>query len=307
MAGYSWDPFGIRSGFRASPQQQMVELGLERERMTNTLLRQEMEEGPKRQEMLRKMSMNYLNNWNKQLANSTGMFNKAAETISTAIADTKASIGVIDRTINNAVGEVNQSLSDYRQKYGGLETEAIDVAMEELGITRELGQQMAELSRPDVEGASARAKADVSAEGAAARQKMANDLIAMGIDPTSGTGQRMMRESLDTEAFGKVMAGNTARIAEKDRATRATATGLQYINPNETAGIATTIAAGDRQLLDQKNALTMAGINARTQLHGVQGSLANSMANVAGQNAQVAGQQGEFGAALFAEAIKPRV
>lgn len=284
----------------------MTKLSLERERLLNEQVKADMANKAKMAEL----AGQYLGSWNNMLTASNNMLNSAAQSISDlmkqSISGNSAQISDVWSRIDAAIGDVEKGVVDYQQKYGGLETEAINTAISQLGSQKALTAQMQDLARADTEGAATRAKADVASEASAARSKMADELIALGVDPTSGAGRAMMRQSMDSEALSKVLAGNKARIDEKGRATAATLGALQAINPGEAAGIASNIAQGKRELMSDKNKLLIAGtdaqnkaLDAQSRALSAKAGAASSLARIATAASDNAAQIGDFGAALL--------
>lgn len=276
----------------------MTKLSVEREGLLNEQLKADMAN----KAQLAKMAGQYLGSWNEMLGASNNMLNAAAQSITGLMKESASGSASAWARIDAAIDDIGKNVTEYQQKYGGLETEAINTAISELGAQRELTAQMKDLTKVDPEGAATRAKADVASESSAARSKMADELVALGVDPTSGAGRSMMRQSMDTEALGKVMAGNKARLDEKGRGVANTATALQAINPAETAGIATNIAQGKRELMGDKNKLLIAGTDAQNRELQSKGELASALARVAASTSANAAQVGDFGAALLGAA-----
>ena len=171
----------------------------------------------------------------------------------------QAKIAQIEMKMDAAIADLNKNIGTFQKTYGGLENTAIDTAIAQLGATKSLSLQLKDAASMDVEGAATRAKADMSSEATAAREKMADHLVSLGIDPTSGTGMAVMREMMGEEALGKVMAANTARIDEKNRAVAAGTAALNAIRPAESAGIALGIQGQRRDLMSDRNNMITEG------------------------------------------------
>jgi hypothetical protein len=181
--------------------------------------------------------------------------------------------------------------------YGGIKSDLLGSAQEDIGHRKNLTRQFMDLSRADYETVAGRAMADVAGASEAGRQAEAMRLQGLGIDPASGRYRSMMDESRSQEALNAAMAANTARIDEKERVAGLTAQGLSLIDP--TKSINTTAAIQDLQnsLLTQRSNLATTKAGLQSNLAQASGSLAAQTGNVAGGYAQtVAAPYGEMGA-----------
>lgn len=239
----------------------------------------------------------YLGKWNESLQKAEGMFSGALARVDEAgqlIDRAYENIGDIDKVAEDVTSEWTQFKSDFAP----IQEQLVGGASEAIGMRSQLRRSMMDLTRPDYEGAAGRAMADVAGASERGRKAEAMRLSGLGIDPASGRGRAAMVESRNTEALNSAMAGNAARLAEKDRIAGLTAQGLQLIDPNADISAATQIQNLSSNLLAQRSNMATTKAGLQTTLAGAKGNLATTSANIASSQARdVAGQYGDYGAA----------
>lgn len=94
-----------------------------------------------------------------------------------------------------------QRYNDADQLYGGLQQKVVDQAME--GV------------RPDLQGVSDRASADIATQYSGANESIMRNNMRMGINPNSGSYQTQLRSTALSEALAK--AGGITRARETER------------------------------------------------------------------------------------------
>jgi len=256
------------------------------------------------------MSKKYLGEWNKGLEDAGGMFNtaikemgSARDMVSGAYKDVTASLG--------SMGEdMKSEWESMKTEYSGIKGDLISGAREDMGNRSELTRQFMDLTKADYEGASGRAMADVAAQSEAGRQAEAMRMSGLGVDPTSGRSRSFMRTSRNDEALNKAMAGNTARLDEKDRISGLTAKGLELIDPTKNINAATGIQNLQNNLLTTRSNLSTNLADIQGRLAGQTGNLASQQGNLAGSFAQnVVAPKGEMGAAQLgvSQSTRPAV
>jgi hypothetical protein len=254
------------------------------------------------------MAQNYLKQWNTGLEKAGGLYNAAIGEI------TKASdmVGGAYKDVSESLGSMSQDIKNeyesMKSQWAGTKGQLQESASQDIGNRQQLTRQFMDLTRGDEEGAAGRAMADVGAQSEAGRQAEAMRLQGLGIDPTSGRARSLMRTSRSQEALGKVMAGNQARLAEKDRIAGLTATGLNLIDPTKSVNAATSIQNLENQMLASRSNLEVNRANIQGNLAGTTANLASQHGNLASGYAQnVVAPKGEMGAAQLgvSQATKP--
>jgi len=157
--------------------------------------------------------------------------------------------------IGGQVGKLNelgdlmtQEYKDYRTKWGETETQFMEQARLE-GQAR--GQAIGELqqyARPDYEGVTGRAAADVKGQSEIARQAAAREQMGYGVDPTSGKFGALTRRSYLDEARDTAISMNVARRGEKERAAGVSLDIAKTADPRISGNLALGIAQGGNQL-----------------------------------------------------------
>lgn len=238
----------------------------------------------------------YLGKWNESLTAAEGMYSGALARVDEAgklIDKAYENLGDIDKVSEDVAAEWNTFKSDF----SGIQKSLVGGAEEAIGQRGELRRSFMDLTKGDEEGAAGRAMADVAGVSERGRQAEAMRLSGMGIDPTSGRGRSAMVESRNTEALNAAMAGNRARIDERNRVAGLTAQGLQLIDPSKDISAASQIQNLSSNLLAQRSGMALTKAGLQTDLAGAKGNLATTTANIAsGQARDIAGQYGEFGA-----------
>jgi len=221
----------------------------------------------------------YMDEWRQNMADVKGMYSKAIDYIE------DPNFG----GFQDLEKSVQSDLEAFRGTFGGLKTEAVDVARQQLGIQRGLSEQYAELAKADYEGVSGRAMQDVAAQAELGRQAEARRLQSLGIDPTSGRYRSMMRKSRMQEALGKAQAGTQARFGEKARVTDITGKGLQLIDPSKASGIATGIERQGAEYQQMLSGIKTSGASARAQAAGAIAGIGTGLARAGEPYAEIGG------------------
>jgi hypothetical protein len=243
------------------------------------------------------MAADYLKQWNQGLDAAGGMYNTAIEEIGKA----QGMVGDAYKDVSSNLGSMSEDIKSewesMKTQWGGIQGDLIGSAKEDIANRGQLTRQFMDLAKSDEEGASGRAMADVAAQGEAGRQAEAMRLQGLGIDPASGRARSLMRTSRNQEALSKAMAGNQARLAEKDRVAGLTATGLNLIDPTKSANAASVIQNMSNDLLSARSNLEVNRANVQGNLAGTTANLASQRGNLATGFAQnVVAPKGEMGA-----------
>jgi hypothetical protein len=238
----------------------------------------------------------YLGKWNSMLDQSQGVF-------STAISELGKAGELIDRSYSS-LGDLDEIGSDiktewdtFKQDFGGTQKRFLDEAGQSLTDRGTLRRSFMDLAKGDYEGESSRAMTDVAGKAEQGRQAEAMRMQGLGIDPTSGRARTFMQESRDREGLSQVMAGNKARLEEKERVAGITAEGLSLIDPTKDLAAASQIQGMSANLLSQRSNLATTKAGLATDLARSRTDVGRSMTNVGANVADVGSQYGEFGAA----------
>lgn len=255
-----------------------------------------------------KMSKKYLDQWNAGLNKTEGMFNTAIKEMGSARDYVSGAYKDVTASLGSMGEDMKSEWESMKSEYGDIKGDLIGATKEDMTNRSELTRQFMGLTKADYEGASGRAMADVAAQSEAGRQAEAMRMSGLGVDPTSGRSRGFMRTSRNDEALNKAMAGNTARLDEKERISGLTAKGLELIDPTKNINAATKIQ-------DMQNNLLTTRSNLSTNLADIQSRLAGNTANLASQEgnlassyaASVVAPKGEMGAAQLgvSQATRP--
>ena len=254
------------------------------------------------------MAQDYLKQWNEGLAQSGNMYNAAIDELSKASTMVGDAYKDIDANLGSMSEDIKSEWENMKSQWGGIQSNLVGSAQSDLESRQQLTRQFMDLARSDEEGASSRAMVDVGSQAEAGRQAEAMRLQGLGIDPASGRARSLMRTSRNQEALDKAMAGNKARVAEKDRVAGLTATGLNLIDPTKSVNTAASIQNLSNNLLSARSNLEVNRANAAGNLAGVNANLAGQRGNLATGYAQnVVAPKGEMGAAQLgvSQASKP--
>ncbi len=239
-------------------------------------------------------SNQFLQQWQKYLGQSAGVYNQALQDYGQGFEYLKTAQGSAQQ-LGDLAGRVEQEYAGYREEFAPLQQEFTAAAGEELATRGRLRGQFEALATPDYEGVAGRAIAGVAQQSEQMRGAEARRMQAMGVDPTSGRGMAVGRGMAGQEALGRAWAGTQARMGEKQRVAGMTQAGLSLIDPSRTAGTALNIRQGANQLLGLSGELM--GTSARTQagLAQTAGQLAGGVAGVGrGLATDIAGQYGDI-------------
>ena len=232
--------------------------GIEMEQMQMDMMRREMELGEAQAasqmaaaKSAAPLAKQYMNQWNKALSSTQGMFNKAMQGVDKGWAAIK---DMQDNKVDfsKITADLESEWNNVKDKFGGLSDQAIEMAGEEMTQRRTLGKQLTSLAQPDYEGAAGRAMADVTGQAEKGRQSEQRRMASLGIDPTSGRSRSAMNTIQGQETLAKATAATAARRGEKERVSGATERAMQLIDPSKTAGVATDIQNLKGQLLGQR-------------------------------------------------------
>jgi len=194
------------------------------------------------------LAQKYMQMWQGSLESTKGMFNKAMQNVDRGWDAIKTmQDNKVDFT--KLSSDLESEWNNIKDKFGGLTDQAITMAGEEMTQRAQLGKQLTSLAQPDYEGAAGRAMADVSAQGAKARQAEQRRMAGLGIDPTSGRARSEMNTIAQQETLAKAQAANQARRGEKERVTDVTGRAMELIDPSRTAEIATNVQNAKNQVL----------------------------------------------------------
>lgn len=200
------------------------------------------------------LAAKYMQMWQGSLESTKGMFNKAMQNVDRGWDAIKTmQDNKVDFT--KLSGDLETEWNNIKDKFGGLTDQAITMAGEEMTQRAELGKSLTSLAQPDYEGAAGRAMADVSSQGAKARQAEQRRLSGLGIDPTSGRGRSEMNTISQKETLAKAQVANEARRGEKERVTDVTGRAMELIDPSKTAAIATNVQNAKNQVLQGRIAV----------------------------------------------------
>lgn len=244
------------------------------------------------------MAQNYLKQWNQGLETAGGLYNSAIDQITKAQTTVGDAYKNIDKNLGDMSGDMAKEWEEMKSTYGDIKGDLIGATKESLQQRGDLRRQFMNLAKGDEEGASGRAMADVAAQSEMGRQAEAMRMAGLGIDPTSGRSRSAMRMSRNQEALNKAMAGNKARLAEKERVAGLTAQGLELIDPTRDIDAATAIQNMQNDLLQSRSNLEVNRANVTGNLAQTSGNLAGQYGNLAsGYATNVVAPKGEMGAA----------
>lgn len=253
------------------------------------------------------LASQFLAKWNAELANVKGYYNQATEGLAKAW-------GIVDQG-NQAVGEfddiyndVKSSWEQYKASFAPLRDESIAAARSDLSNRGKIIGNLMGLATADYEGEAGRAKADVAAETEKGRRAAEREMGGLGINPASRNYSEMIRKNRVQEALNKVLAGNSARLAEKGRMTEANKTAADVIAQgisNSPANIAQGIATGEQGYANTLAGIKTNKISAISDLAKTGGSLASTAAGIGGSYADaIAAPMGELYAGNLGVALE---
>jgi hypothetical protein len=254
------------------------------------------------------MSKKYLGEWNKGLEQAGGMFNTAIKEMGSARDYVSGAYKDVTANLGSMGEDMKSEWESMKSEYSGVKGDLIGGAKEDMANRGELTRQFMDLTKADYEGASGRAMADVASQSEAGRKAEAMRMSGLGVDPTSGRSRSFMRTSRNDEALNKAMAGNQARVGEKERVSGLTARGLELIDPTKNINAATGIQNLQNSLLTTRSNLSTNLADIQSRLAGQTGNLATQQGNLAGSFAQnVVAPKGEMGAAQLgvSQATRP--
>ena len=243
------------------------------------------------------LASQYLKSWNDALNTTAGYYNDAAEGVS-------KSFGILDKGVE-AVGEldsvyddVKNSWNQYKTDYAGLKTDAIGAAQEDIGNRRKVIGNLMGLTTADYKGEAGRAKADVAAETERGRRATEREMSGLGINPASRNYSESIRKTRVQEALNKVLAGNSARLAEKTRITDANKTAADVISngiSNSPFSMAQGVSTGELDYLKEMGDLKGKKVDSFGNLAATGGQLAGVQAGIAtGYGQNIANPLGEM-------------
>jgi len=254
------------------------------------------------------MSKKYLGEWNAGLEKAGGMYNAAITEIGKAQGTVADAYADVSKNMGDMSADLATEWNSMKEQWGGIQSDLVGSAQGDITDRNALKRQFMDLTRSDEEGASGRAMADVAAQSEAGRQAEAMRLSGLGIDPTSGRTRSMMTMDRNAEALNKAMAGNKARLAEKDRVAGLTAKGLELIDPTKSVDAASRIQGMSNDLLATRSNLEVNRGNTMGNLAMTSGKLAGMQGDLAGSYASnIVAPKGELGAAQLgvSQATRP--
>ena len=253
------------------------------------------------------LASQFLSKWNAELENVKGYYNQATEGLAKAW-------GIVDQG-NEAVGEfddiyndVKTSWEQYKTSFAPLKDESISAARSDLSNRGKIIGNLMGLATADYEGEAGRAKADVAAETERGRRAAERESAGLGINPASRNYSESIRKTRVQEALNKVLAGNSARLAEKGRMVAANKTAADAISQgvsNSPANIAQGIATGEQGYANTLTGIKTNKIGAISDLAKTGGSLASTAAGIGGSYADaIAAPMGELYAGNLGVALE---
>lgn len=191
--------------------------------------------------------------------------------------------------------DVRGQATKFEETYGGIESEAVGAAREDIQARRGLTTQFQDLAKADYEGATGRAAADVRGASSRAREAEAREAMSYGVDPTSGKFGALTKKSYMDEARNQAIAMNVARRGEKERVTDVTERGLSLIDPSKSYSVAQDIQGKRVGLIDTQAGLTKAGIAAGQEAQKGRLEMAKTKAGLAEQITNIGRDYGSAG------------
>lgn len=152
--------------------------------------------------------------------------------------------GVGDAGLSDTIKMLQEQATQYGQRYGGLETEAIEATRQSIRDKIGLQRDILAGAQPEYAGVTGRAATDVKRQSELGRAEMAREAMSLGIDPTSGKFGALTRKSFMDEAKNTAIAMNLARQGEKTRALGEAKEAMSLISPTEYSNIASGISTG---------------------------------------------------------------
>lgn len=198
------------------------------------------------------------------------------------------STGIYGDIINN----IKNQISTFDTQYGGTTQQLMDSTMSDVNARRGLVSNLTNMAKPDYEGVSGRAAADVGTQSEVARGEMSREAMSYGIDPTSGKFGALQKKSFLGEARNKVDAMNKARVAEKERSAGLTTTAINAIDPNVTGTLA-------MNLMNQKGNLLGLQTQAAGAMSAAEKAKADTALGVAQQMGNIGEQYGSLGSTMM--------
>lgn len=255
---------------------------------------------------------------NEFLSKWGDMNSKALEVLTNSLSGTLTGNTEASGIYGDLINNIKTQISDFDTNYGDTTKQLMDTTMADINTRRGLITDLTNMSRPDYEGVSGKAAADVGTQFETARGEMAREAMSYGVDPTSGKFGALSKKSTLGEARAKVEAMNRARGAEKERSAGLMTNAINAIDPTASANLASNLMTQKGNLLGLQttaaNALTTAektksdtalGIANTIKDIGEQyGSLGSSMLGLQTSQGTYTGNTGSAGKKLNAAQAK---
>lgn len=187
----------------------------------------------------------FMGEWSSAMKGLKDVYGKTFDAIFGGGGDGGAIGGQVGKL--NELGDLmTQEYKDYRERWGDTEQTFMEQAEFEGKARGEAIGTMQDLARPDYEGATGRAAADVKGQSEVARQNAAREMMGYGVDPSAGKFGALTRKSYLDEARNTAIAMNVARRGEKERTSKAQLDIANVADPRVSGSLALGISEGGR-------------------------------------------------------------
>lgn len=229
---------------------------------------------------------------NEFLSKWGDMNQKALEVLTGSLSGTLTGNTPASGIYADLIGNIKTQISDFDANYGDATKQLLDTTMQDIQTRRGLVTDLTNMARPDYEGVSGKAAADVGTQFETARGEMARDAMSYGVDPTSGKFGALSKKSTLGEARAKVEAMNRARGAEKERSSGLMINAINAIDPTASANLASN-------LMNQKGQLLGLQTNAAQALSAAEKAKADTALGIANTIAGIGEQYGSLGSSML--------
>lgn len=264
------------------------QLSLESARIANESARIDLEAKKaalKNQASTSQMTNEFLSKWGDMNQKALNVLTNSLN--GTLTGNTEAS-GIYGDLINN----IKTQITDFDANYGDTTKQLMDTTMQDINTRRGLVTDLTNMARPDYEGVSGRAAADVGTQFETARGEMAREAMSYGVDPTSGKFGALSKKSILGEARAKVEAMNKSRQLEKERSAGLMTNAINAIDPSTSGNLAST-------LMNQKGQLLGLQTNAAQALSSAEKAKSDTALGIANTIKDIGAQYGSLGSSML--------
>lgn len=250
------------------------------------------------------MASKFLESWGTAMTSVTSMYGDASKALSELTksfmsggTDGKGGISGVQGDLADLSKLMREEYASYKKDFAPAQKEFLEGAKEASAAKRQALGQMTALSKMDLSGASGRAERDVMTQSAQQNEALAQKMMSLGIDPSSGQFGSLMKKGAIQTSGMTVAAMNAARAAEKTRSAEISGKIAALAKPGEEADIALGIQKGGTDILGKSTEIGKAQADVAVGYSNAVSNLANAQTNLAsGFASNVAQPYGQFAA-----------